>query len=51
MTKLSETQRYLLEEHVEEYRDGLIGRRELLRRVPSSQRARPRRPSSSRRAT
>jgi carboxymethylenebutenolidase len=31
--QLSETQRYLIEEHVEEYQEGRISRRELLRRV------------------
>jgi carboxymethylenebutenolidase len=31
--QLNETQRYLVEEHVEEYQDGRISRRELLRRV------------------
>jgi carboxymethylenebutenolidase len=31
--ELNETQRYLIDEHVEEYREGLISRRELLRRV------------------
>jgi carboxymethylenebutenolidase len=33
MEQLNETQRYFIEEHVEDYRDGLIARRELLRRV------------------
>lgn len=31
--QLNETQRYFVEEHVEDFRDGLIGRRELVRRV------------------
>jgi carboxymethylenebutenolidase len=31
--ELNETQRYLINEHIEEYQDGLIPRRELLRRV------------------
>jgi carboxymethylenebutenolidase len=31
--ELNETQRYLIDEHIEEYQDGLIPRRELLRRV------------------
>jgi carboxymethylenebutenolidase len=31
--ELNETQRYFIEEHVEDYMDGLISRRELLRRV------------------
>jgi len=31
--QLNEMQRYVLEEHVEDFRDGLIDRRELLRRV------------------
>jgi len=31
--ELNETQRYLIDEHIEEYQDGLISRRELLRRV------------------
>ena len=30
---MTELERYVLEEHVEDFRDGLIGRRELLRRV------------------
>jgi carboxymethylenebutenolidase len=30
---LNETQRYLIDEHIEEYQEGLIPRRELLRRV------------------
>ena len=33
MGQLNETQRYFVEEHVEDYRDGLITRRELVRRV------------------
>ena len=33
MEQLNETQRYLIEEHVEEYQEGRISRRELLRRV------------------
>ncbi len=33
MGELNETQRYFIEEHVEDYMDGLISRRELLRRV------------------
>ncbi|HEY6959627.1 MAG TPA: dienelactone hydrolase family protein [Candidatus Limnocylindria bacterium] len=33
MGELNETQRYFIEEHVEDYRDGLIPRRELFRRV------------------
>ena len=33
MDELNETQRYFIEEHVEDYRDGLITRRELVRRV------------------
>ncbi len=33
MPELNETQRYFIEEHVEDFRDGLIGRRELVRRV------------------
>lgn len=33
MGELNETQRYLIDEHIEEYQDGLISRRELLRRV------------------
>ena len=33
MPELNETQRYFVEEHVEDYRDGLISRRELVRRV------------------
>src|SRR5437870_162673 len=33
MDELNETQRYFIEEHVEDYRDGLIARRELVRRV------------------
>ena len=33
MGELNETQRYLIDEHIEEYQDGLIPRRELLRRV------------------
>ena len=33
MGELNETQRYFVEEHVEDYRDGLISRRELIRRV------------------
>lgn len=33
MGELNETQRYLIEEHIEEYQEGLIQRRELLRRV------------------
>jgi len=31
--ELNETQRYFIDEHVEDYMDGLISRRELLRRV------------------
>jgi len=31
--ELNETQRYLIDEHIEEYQEGLISRRELLRRV------------------
>jgi carboxymethylenebutenolidase len=31
--ELNETQRYLIDEHVEEYQEGFISRRELLRRV------------------
>lgn len=33
MGELNETQRYFVEEHVEDFRDGLISRRELIRRV------------------
>jgi carboxymethylenebutenolidase len=33
MTRLNDTQRYFVEEHIEDFRDGLIGRRELVRRV------------------
>jgi carboxymethylenebutenolidase len=33
MDGLNETQRYFVEEHVEDFRDGLINRRELVRRV------------------
>lgn len=33
MGELNETQRYLIDEHIEEYHEGLIPRRELLRRV------------------
>ncbi len=33
MTELNETQRYFIEEHVEDYRDGHITRRELMRRA------------------
>jgi carboxymethylenebutenolidase len=33
MEQLNETQRYFVEEHVEDFRDGLISRRELIRRV------------------
>ncbi len=33
MADLNETQRYFVEEHVEDFRDGLITRRELVRRV------------------
>ncbi len=33
MGELNETQRYLIDEHVEEYQEGRISRRELLRRV------------------
>ncbi|MDP9252779.1 MAG: dienelactone hydrolase family protein [Chloroflexota bacterium] len=33
MGDLNETQRYFIDEHVEDYMDGLISRRELLRRV------------------
>ena len=31
MEQLNETQRYFIEEHVEDFRDGLIPRRELIR--------------------
>lgn len=33
MEGLNDTQRYFVEEHIEDFRDGLIGRRELIRRV------------------
>src|SRR5439155_635045 len=33
MEQLNETQRYFIEEHVEDFRDGFISRRELIRRV------------------
>ena len=33
MAELNETQRYFIDEHIEDYMDGLISRRELLRRV------------------
>src|SRR6266851_9059424 len=33
MPELNETQRYFVEEHVEDFRDGLLTRRELVRRV------------------
>ena len=33
MEELNETQRYFIEEHIEDYRDGLMPRRELIRRV------------------
>jgi carboxymethylenebutenolidase len=33
MEQLNETQRYFIEEHIEDFRDGVISRRELLRRV------------------
>ena len=33
MGQLNETQRYFIDEHIEDYMDGLISRRELLRRV------------------
>ena len=33
MGELNETQRYLIDEHIEEYQEGAISRRELLRRV------------------
>ena len=33
MDGLNDTQRYFVEEHIEDFRDGLIGRRELVRRV------------------
>lgn len=33
MGELNETQRYFIDEHIEDYMDGLISRRELLRRV------------------
>ena len=33
MEQLNETQRYFIEEHIEDFRDGLIPRRELIRRV------------------
>src|SRR6266545_2875144 len=33
MAELNETQRYFVEEHIEDFRDGLITRRELVRRV------------------
>jgi carboxymethylenebutenolidase len=31
--RLNDTQRYFVEEHIEDFRDGLIGRRELIRRT------------------
>src|SRR5690349_19936874 len=33
MGRLNDTQRYFVEEHIEDFRDGLISRRELVRRV------------------
>ena len=33
MDGLNDTQRYFVEEHIEDFRDGLIGRRELVRKV------------------
>jgi carboxymethylenebutenolidase len=33
MDGLNDTQRYFVDEHIEDFRDGLIGRRELIRRV------------------
>jgi carboxymethylenebutenolidase len=33
MEGLNDTQRYFVEEHIEDFRDGIIGRRELIRRV------------------
>jgi carboxymethylenebutenolidase len=33
VSELNETQRYFIDEHIEDYMDGLISRRELLRRV------------------
>ncbi|MDQ2913651.1 MAG: dienelactone hydrolase family protein [Chloroflexota bacterium] len=33
MDGLNDTQRYFVEEHIEDFRDGLIGRRELIRRI------------------
>jgi carboxymethylenebutenolidase len=33
MDGLNDTQRYFVEEHIEDFRDGIIGRRELIRRV------------------
>jgi carboxymethylenebutenolidase len=33
MEGLNDTQRYFVEEHIEDFRDGLIGRRELIRKV------------------
>ena len=33
MDGLNDTQRYCVEEHIDDFRDGLIGRRELIRRV------------------
>src|SRR5256885_15160324 len=33
MDGLNDTQRYFVEEHIEDFRDGLIARRELIRRV------------------
>src|SRR5713101_5751167 len=33
MDGLNATQRYFVEEHIEDFRDGLVGRRELIRRV------------------
>src|SRR5467141_2697754 len=33
MDGLNDTQRYFVEEHIEDFRDGLIGRRELIRKV------------------
>src|ERR671935_198267 len=33
MEQLNETQRYFIDEHIEDHREGLISRRELFRRV------------------
>ena len=33
MEHLNETQRYFIDEHIEDHREGLISRRELFRRV------------------